>query len=154
MPEINVAVMTRWAIILLQYGFILSIYYFIYRLGTLLHRDLSRCTDIDRREQAAAGGACLRVLEADEASGLQPGACLLLQEASTIGRGKYNTIVIQEAFVSSEHALIQLYNDQYWLSDLNSTNGTIVNGKQIENETLLQTGDQIKIGSVILRFER
>lgn len=160
MPGINLASMTRWVIILLQYGFVLVIYYFLYRLGILLYRDLSRCTDVPAPEQALAEGvapqdAWLTVLEADEPSGLRPGVRFFLQETTTMGRSvKYNTIVIQEAFVSSEHALLQLYNNQYWLSDLSSTNGTVVNGQQIEDETPLKTGDQIKIGSVILRFER
>lgn len=160
MLEINQAIIIRWAIIFLQYCFLLGIYFFIYRIGTLIYRDLSRCSDVLAPEQviertAVATDAYLMVLEADESSGLVPGVRIALLETTMIGRNvQHNTIVIQESFVSSEHALIQLFNDQYWISDLNSTNGTMVNGSRIEDETLLKNDDQIKIGSVILRFER
>lgn len=160
MLEINQAIIIRWAIILLQYCFLLGIYFFIYRIGRLIYQDLTSSTDVSAPGQVSedtspATDAYLTVLEADESSALTPGVRVTLLDTTTIGRNvKHNTVVIQEAFVSSEHALIQLYNDQYWISDLNSTNGTIVNGTRIEDETLLKTGDQIKIGSVILRFER
>lgn len=161
MPEINLAVLMRWAIIFLQYSFLLCIYCFIYRIGRLIYQDLTRLPAISTQEQiieekqVSTLEAYLSVVEADEPSGLLPGIRIPLQQTVMIGRSaKHNMIVIHEAFVSSEHALIQSYDNQYWISDLNSTNGTIVNGRRIEDETPLKIGDQIKIGSVILRFER
>lgn len=158
MPEINQAVILQWAIVLLQYGFLLCIFYFIYRIGQWIYGDMACVAGNPNRELNGHTGkpsaASLVVLAADENSGLLPKTRIELPETTTIGRsGNHNTIVIQEAFVSAEHALIQLYDNGYWISDLNSTNGTMVNGVRIEDETLLQSGDEIKIGSVILRFE-
>lgn len=161
MPELNQAVVLRWVIICLQYGFLLGIYYFLYRIGSAIYSDMA-CYPVAGspggtagQPPSAAARAYLEVLAADATSGLQPGKRIDLEGTTTIGRSaQHNSIVIQEAFVSSEHALIQAYHDQYWLSDLSSTNGTLLNGGRIEDETLLKTGDEIKIGSVILRFER
>ena len=159
MPEINQAVILQWTIVLLQYGFLLCIFYFTYRIGQWIYWDVACVSGNPARESTGhmgkTGAAYLIVLAADENSGLLPKTRIELPETTTIGRNaKHNTIVIQEAFVSAEHALIQLYDNGYWVSDLSSTNGTMVNGVRIEDETLLQSGDEIKIGSVILQFER
>ncbi|HWR55786.1 MAG TPA: FHA domain-containing protein [Negativicutes bacterium] len=159
MPEINQALILQWTIVLLQYGFLLCIFYFIYRIGQWIYWDITGVTGNPGRESTGrtgkSGAAYFIVLAADEDSGLHPQTRIELPETTTIGRSaKHNTIVIQEAFVSAEHALIQLYDNGYWVSDLSSTNGTMVNGVRIEDETLLQSGDEIKIGSVILQFER
>ena len=159
MPEINQAVILQWTIVLLQYGFLVCLFYFTYRIGQWIYWDMACVAGDPARKTAGPrekiGAACLSVLAAGENSGLRPKTRIELAETTTIGRSAtHNAIVIQEAFVSAEHALIQLYDNEYWISDLNSTNGTMVNGVRIEDETLLQSGDEIKIGSVILQFER
>ena len=72
-------------------------------------------------------------------------------ETVTIGRDGKNTIVILDPTASSFHAQIALGSDGWSIEDLNSTNGTVVNGWPIES-VALNTGDLIKIGSVELRF--
>ena len=54
--------------------------------------------------------------------------------------------------ISREHARIIQQGDQFWLEDLNSTNGTFLNGQRIVTPTLLRSGDQIGIGHCVLQF--
>jgi pSer/pThr/pTyr-binding forkhead associated (FHA) protein len=53
-----------------------------------------------------------------------------------IGRGEENDLVIREESVSREHASIRLENDDFVLYDLNSSNGTFVNQRPVEKQTL------------------
>lgn len=66
----------------------------------------------------------------------------------TIGRGAGNDIRFDpkvDLDASKNHAEILFEDGQYWLKDLNSTNGTYVNGKRI-NKTLLKSGDKVEFG--------
>jgi pSer/pThr/pTyr-binding forkhead associated (FHA) protein len=75
----------------------------------------------------------------------------LTKDRTTLGRRPYNDIVIDNLAVSGEHAVIQVAGDQVFLEDLNSTNGTYVNGKAIKRQQL-QSGDDIEIGKYKIKF--
>lgn len=70
----------------------------------------------------------------------------------TIGRAAENTIVLADPSVSSRHAQLQRAGDDYQLVDLDSTNGTRVNGESIRS-VLLQPGDRIRFGKLEACFE-
>jgi hypothetical protein len=75
----------------------------------------------------------------------------LLKERITIGRRPYNDIVIDSPGVSAEHAVIvTILNDSY-LEDLNSTNGTQINGQSVKKH-FLQDNDVIGFGQYKLRY--
>lgn len=59
----------------------------------------------------------------------------------TIGRANDNDVVIDSQLASRHHALIQKIKDVYYLKDLDSTNGTLLNGERIP------TGSYVKLGS-------
>ena len=69
-----------------------------------------------------------------------------------IGRTQSNQIVIDHPTVSAQHALLLRVGDSYWLKDLNSTNGTQINGVFV-TEAALKDGDTIQFGSVTAVFE-
>jgi len=75
----------------------------------------------------------------------------LTKDRTTLGRRPYNDIVIDNLAVSGEHALLQMSGNQVHLEDLNSTNGTYVNGKVIKKQ-LLQNGDTIEVGKYQIKF--
>src|SRR6185436_10081549 len=85
--------------------------------------------------------------------GLPPVAHVLREETTTIGRMKGTTIVIDDNSVSLMHAKITRSKDgtEYFLKDLNSTNGTLVNGQTVR-EIKLQDLDQICFADVIAQF--
>lgn len=64
----------------------------------------------------------------------------------TLGRDPRNDTVIDHPLVSRFHAQIELQEGSWTLTDLNSSNGTFVNGKQINQKRPLRPGDTIRIG--------
>lgn len=70
---------------------------------------------------------------------------------TTIGRRKSNVIVIENLAVSGEHAVIISMDGNFFLEDLDSTNGTHVNGKRIKRH-VLQDGDVVEIGKYRMKF--
>src|SRR5256885_8503927 len=76
----------------------------------------------------------------------------LAEDLVTIGRGPDNTIIISDPSVSGHHAQLELAGETYRLKDLDSTNGTRVNGIPI-TETVLRYDDRIRFGGIEGRFE-
>jgi predicted component of type VI protein secretion system len=76
----------------------------------------------------------------------------LVDEAITIGRGPDNTIVVNDPSISTHHVQLLLEGDTYRLKDLDSTNGTRVNGKPV-TETVLRFDDRIRFGAAEARYE-
>ncbi|WP_394755978.1 FHA domain-containing protein [Rhodoferax sp.] len=75
----------------------------------------------------------------------------LTKDRTTLGRRPYNDIVIDNLAVSGEHAVVQMVGAQIFLEDLNSTNGTYVNGKAVKKQ-LLQDGDSVEVGKYKIKF--
>jgi predicted component of type VI protein secretion system len=76
----------------------------------------------------------------------------LMDEVITIGRGPDNTIIVNDSSISTHHARLLLEGDTYRLKDLDSTNGTRVNGKSM-TETVLRFQDRIRFGAAEARYE-
>ncbi len=75
----------------------------------------------------------------------------LTQERTTLGRRPYNDVVIDNLAVSGEHAVVEMVGGEVFLEDLNSTNGTYVNGKAIKHQQL-HHGDAIEVGKYKIQF--
>lgn len=75
----------------------------------------------------------------------------LTKERTTLGRRPYNDLVIDNLAVSGEHAAFVLEAGQTLVEDLNSTNGTYVNGKAVRRQ-VLDNGDLVEIGKYKIRF--
>lgn len=75
----------------------------------------------------------------------------LTKDRTTLGRRPYNDIVIDNLAVSGEHAVLQMAGCEVYLEDLNSTNGTYVNGKAAKKQ-LLQNGDTVEVGKYKIKF--
>ena len=69
----------------------------------------------------------------------------LTKDRTSLGRRPYNDIVIDNLAVSGEHAVLQMSGPEVHVEDLNSTNGTYVNGKAVKKQ-LLQNSDMVEIG--------
>ena len=70
-----------------------------------------------------------------------------------IGRDSDNDIVlINDSFVSRFHAWITFEQGRFWVEDLGSTNGTLLNGEPLKRRELLACGDKIKIGESEMTF--
>lgn len=90
---------------------------------------------------------CLIMVEGDYLGEIY----LLDRGVMAIGRNEDCNIVLLDPGVSRRHAKILLEKDIYVLQDLNSTNGTYVNGERIESHPL-QDGDKVSMGGVVLKY--
>ena len=87
-------------------------------------------------------------------TGLEEGELYPLIENREIilGRSPTNNIFIRDKNVSREHCQIVVTSEGYKLTDLQSTNGTFVNGIR-ETESVLQKNDEIRMGTTLLVLE-
>jgi adenylate cyclase len=78
-----------------------------------------------------------------------------LAEVCRLGRDEANDLVLDLASVSRNHALVySLEAGIYYINDLNSFNGTFVNGSRVSAPTLLKDGDAITLGTCEVRFRQ
>jgi pSer/pThr/pTyr-binding forkhead associated (FHA) protein len=89
--------------------------------------------------------------------GLEPGRRFALRpDATTIGRGEDNHVALPSPAVSSEHARIVVRDGQFWIEDLDSTNGLAVNGSRVKSgePRALSNGDAVRVSDHLLFFHR
>src|SRR5712691_416231 len=73
-------------------------------------------------------------------------------DKTTIGRVEDNTFQIAEPSVSSHHCELLLRGNDVLVKDLNSTNGTFINGEKV-SESVLKTGQVLRLGQIEMRLE-
>jgi pSer/pThr/pTyr-binding forkhead associated (FHA) protein len=71
--------------------------------------------------------------------------------ALRLGRSPDNDIILRDPATSGHHARVERRGDQFWIVDLGSTNGTLVNGEPIQ-EKELNHGDRVTIGQNAVQF--
>lgn len=121
--------------------------------AVLAHSDSLKWTAPDHLN--SRGGAATTAFEMAPRSGRArlefAGAELEMGIRTTIGRLPLNVVVLDDVKVSREHAVIRSTPTGYVITDLHSTNGSLVNGEVIA-ECVLEDGDRITIGSTDLLF--
>ena len=96
----------------------------------------------------------LVVLRAGQ-SGVAAGKIFPLGPSNIIGRSMENCeIALNDTFLSSQHARLELQGDVWVLEDLHSTNGTFVNEIEVRDATSLEEGDILRVGRVEMRLSR
>ena len=125
------------------------LYLFLLLVVVSVRRDLRRTS---AAAAPAAGGSNARLVVLDPGqTGLEPGAALPLRPVTRLGRSGASTIVLNDTFVSGEHAVISFRDGGWWLADRGSTNGTIVNDQPVRGEVGLAPGDVIAVGDIRLK---
>lgn len=78
----------------------------------------------------------------------------LTQAVSKIGRDQTNSIpLVKDNYISRHHAWILFIKSTYWVEDLGSTNGTLLNGELLNERKQIFPGDCLKVGRTELFFE-
>ncbi len=72
--------------------------------------------------------------------------------ATAIGRSIASDVVLLDKSVSRQHAVLYCIRGKFYLEDVGSTNGTMVNGKDITGRTQLSSGDEVRVGITRLLF--
>ncbi len=144
----------------LKLGFLVLLYLFIWRIVRSVARDLRLPQEsfVLAPQQAAAAGlgrTHTGVLVVLASPALDPGTERELDSAPvTLGRAAENDLVLDDdEFASVKHARIEPRRDGVWLQDLESTNGTFVNGSKVTRPLKLSPGDVIRVGETDLRYE-
>ncbi len=75
-----------------------------------------------------------------------------LRPVTAIGRSSANHIIIDDPFASTHHAIIVWRDHRWWVEDLESHNGTQLNGLILTEPSVLTLGDVIRIGETELQF--
>jgi chromosome segregation ATPase len=99
------------------------------------------------KKTTLTGNARIIVIEGEQA-----GQEYKMKKETTIGRANTNTIVLKDAKVSRQHAVIKQTGADFIVIDLNSSNGVSVNHERVK-EHVLGDGDQIQIGDHVMQFK-
>ena len=133
---------------LIRFLFLGLLYLFLFGVVRVLLRDLRSAA----REPVTALGRLIVVASEIEEPSI--GAAFPLDAVATLGRDVNNTIVVDDPFASTEHAVLSFRGRAWYLEDLDSTNGTYLNGAPIDGLAAVAFGDEIQIGRVRFRLER
>ena len=141
----DVFTLSLWA---LRLGFLLLVYVFFLLVARALWQDL-------RAGVLGAGRPLARLIVVAAPEGIpEPGSSIPLDAVNSFGRDVNNSIVIDDSFVSTDHALLTFRGRAWYVEDRGSTNGTWLNGQRIEGLWPLGFGDELQIGQVRMRLER
>jgi pSer/pThr/pTyr-binding forkhead associated (FHA) protein len=143
----------EWFILLLRLLFVFLLYFFLFQVVRVILRELQTIAGGETAAPVSKPAGHL-VVNHPGGSGLRPGERLDLQPVTVIGRHPHATIVLDDAFVSSEHARLSWQDGRWWVTDLESTNGTMLNGREVVVPTGLRYGDLIGIGEIELQLVR
>ena len=95
---------------------------------------------------APAGHAALNLI--DDSGRVVGSFRLSRRRPATVGRDPSNDIVLTDRSVSGHHAVIRRYEAEWVLADLESRNGTLVNGAPVSGEMGITAGDVVQFGAV------
>lgn len=125
---------------ILKYIFIIIIYAFVFQIAKMIFQDI-KPTQVSRK------GAYLMLIDDEEKDKIYP-----IRESLSVGRDRYSDIRLDYKFVSKNHFIIEEDEGEYYLTDLDSKNGTYVNGTKIEDEVILEDGDIIELNDIRFVF--
>lgn len=101
---------------------------------------------LPRRQESSAPRARLRVIQGrGRGRSLHMGGPVFVLKRREINKDDFE--------ISRDHARITFQDGRFWLDDLDSTNGTYLNGQRVFSRAPLRRGDQIRVGRTILGFE-
>jgi len=153
-------------LLVLKIAFLVLLYLFVVRVIRSAGRDERKAPSQDSMiltPQAAAAAGLRRGeprrrsvrLVVQRSPSLSEGDEFPLNSAPvTVGRGGQNDLVlVGDEFASARHARIEVRGDGAWVQDLESTNGTYVNGSRVSGAQRLGAGDVLRVGETDLRVE-
>lgn len=143
--------------VLLQFAFLGVLYLFLLWVARSALRDLGRPAadpygEHDAQTDNARPYSGRLVVERGE--GLAAGGEYGVGPGLAIGRAAANEIRIDDSFASSRHARLYDREGVVFIEDMNSTNGTYVNGRRLGAQQALRPSDRIRIGDTEFRFEQ
>ncbi len=130
----------------------ISIYIFIFGIAHLIYRDIKNLYKPASYDNTVP---YLKLINLPDAFSFPVRDTYILdKDRMTIGRKNKNYIVIHDPYLSSEHLAISRQQNNYYIADLHSSNGTYLNGILLaaDENVLLHNGDKLDIGQVSFLF--
>lgn len=179
--------MSELTLLVLQLGFLLLLWVFIFAIIYSLRSDLfgqrvrklqpeaaaapvaassfptssAAPTEAVSHPSAPAAGPGGETASTDNAtrlvitSGARAGAEFPLgRDEITIGRSSDSAIIIRDDYTSTHHARLMLWNGRWMIQDLDSTNGTFLNGSRVTVPTPIPLGATVKVGATTFELRR
>ncbi len=145
----------------LKFGFLAVLYLFLLWIARSALKDLRRtaspapdATGFHPAPGFGGGrGGADAWLIAERGGGLEQGEKFDLIGGLSIGRSKESDVQIEDRYSSGLHARIFSREGRYYVEDMNSTNGTLLNDAELRGEAELIDGDVVRIGDTEFRFE-
>jgi hypothetical protein len=144
----------------LKFGFIAVLYLFLLWVARAALRDLGGSsapafegTGFHEAVPAPEGTSTDAWLIVEAGGGLTKGERFDLFGGLSIGRSADADIRVEDKYASGIHARVFNRGGDYFVEDLNSTNGTLLNSEQLHGEAGLEDGDLIRIGDTEFRFQ-
>lgn len=140
----------EFVILALRIAVVFLLYLFLYQVLRVITRELRSA---GAESTPASQYGYLTVINPGQ-TGLPPGKKFPLNQVNTIGRAMTNDVPLNDTFLSGEHALLEWDGTNWIVEDLNSTNGSWLNGREIDQPMPLTYGDVIQVGHVELKLSR
>ena len=138
--------------VILQYGMLLWLLYFLVKLGAIMRADLVKLSASGGSYTEAADNEAILTCVAGDDKFL--GRRFAFADKISLGRAGDNDIVLPENFVSHRHAVIRRKNNLYVIEDLGSANHTYLNDRELTGRAYLKVGDHIRIGTLLFEFAK
>lgn len=133
--------------LIFRYIFIVLIYLFMLAIIRMIYLDIKNLRVIPNES-----GAYLKLINRKETIPYKIKDEYPINKEISIGRVGGNEIILRDPYVSKKHARIFTDNKSYFIDDLDSSNGTFVNNRQITEVKEILHGDRIKIGQIEFLF--
>lgn len=145
----------------LKFGFLAVLYLFLLVIARSALKDLRRTVSpapdaTGFHAPAGYAGASRSAdawLIAERGGGLERDERFDLIGGLSIGRSKESDVRIDDRYASGLHARVFSREGRFFVEDMNSTNGTLLNGATLKGEAELIDGDTVQIGDTEFRFE-
>lgn len=138
-----------WLFLGLRLLFAALLYYFLWQVGRIVMRDL-RAASVQqpRKRQRAA-----KLIVVDPAqSNVSPGTSYAIRSKATIGRHADCAIAIEEPTLSAVHARFESRASAWYVVDMDSTNGTFVNGRAVRGSVYIEADDVVQFGRMTFKL--
>ena len=133
--------------IIFKYVFIIIIYMFIFTIIRLIYLDIRSIKGIKTDDNAY-----LKLINRLDSIPFKMKDHYSIGNSISLGRNGDNDILIKDPFVSKSHLQIVRDEEEYFLEDLNSANGTFLYGEKVLDAIKLNNGDKLTIGNIEFLF--
>lgn len=130
-----------------KYLFVIIIYYFIFNIIKMIYLDIKGTNNMNY-----SSNTYLKLINRKENLPFKIQEHYFIGRTATIGRDDGNQVALKDRFISKRHARIYKEKNNYYIEDLNSANGTFLNGRKLINSARLNDKDLIDIGQIEFMF--